>query len=119
MKAAIERMPDSSLADRVNMMEERYGHVNDHDIIKKDDEFTLHICVDRRAINQGLCQIKKKENLYYVKARSNPSKILGVTTNDVPKDLIMMEIEKPKIDQGYQFADFFVTGSFYDLCYIV
>ena len=110
MKAAIDQIPDSAIADRVNTMEERYGHVNDHDIIKKDEDFTLHLCVDRKAVNQGLCQIKRNENLYYVKARSNPTKILGEKVVDVPRDLIMMEIERPKIDLGYQYADLFVTG---------
>ena len=110
MKAAIEKIPDSALADRVNTLEERYGHVNDHDIIRKDEEFTLHLCVDRRAVNQGLCQIKKNENLYYVKARSHPTKLPGTKSDEIPKDLIMMEIEKPITNLGYQFADIFVTG---------
>ena len=97
------------------LLESRYGHVNDLDVMKKEDQFSLHICTDKKAVNQGLCQIKKNDNLYYMKARSNPSRILGdnISSLDaIPKELIIMEIEKPELDTGYKYADFYVTGIF-------
>ena len=89
-------------------MKARFGHINDLDIIRKTDEFKLHICVDKKAVNQGVCQIKQNENLYYMKARNNPMK--NPFAHGSLKEHIMLEIETPNDKSGYKHADFYVTG---------
>ena len=90
---------------RMDNLQQRYGHIPPGAAKPNLLGYYLHLKVDQRAVNQGLCYLNLSLNTYYIKSR----KSCGI--GQLPKELICMELERPMIASGHTHIEFFVTGS--------
>ena len=64
-----------------------------------------------RAVNQGLCFFNPELNTYYLKSRK------VCLPGQTPKELIIMDLERPQDRLGYTHVEFYITGTRSDLLY--
>ena len=89
--------------DRAKLLKARYGYVQP-DANTQLHQYLLHFKVDQRAVNQGMCFFNTELNTYYVKARK-----LGLP-DQLPKELVMLDLERLAIHQGHTHIEFYMTG---------
>ena len=58
-----------------------------------------------RAVNQGLCFYNAELNTYYMKSRK------VCHPGHIPKELIIMDLERPEQPTGHTHVHFFITGN--------
>ena len=89
---------------RARMLKARYGHVAPGATTTSKTQYHLHIRVDERAVNQGLCFYNAEQGVYYMRSRRS------CPPNQLPKEIISMDLERPAIPIGHTHAEFSVVG---------
>ena len=100
---ASENLTEEQLA-RAKRLRARYGHVQPGADNNNLMQYQLHFKVDERAVNQGLCFFNAELNTYYMKSRK------VCLPGQIPKELIIMDLEKPPIHLGHTHVEFYITG---------
>ena len=90
---------------RITMLKARYGHVQPGAQHGNLLQYFLHFKVTERAVNQGLCFFNSDLNTYYLKSRK------ACPADQVPKELVAMDLERATINQGHTHVSFYVTGT--------
>ena len=89
---------------RAKMLKARYGHVAPGSLITSKSQHHLHIRVDERAVNQGLCFFNAEQEVYYMRSRRS------CPLNQLPKEIISMDLERPTTPTGHTHVEFCVVG---------
>ena len=100
---ASENLTEEQVA-RAKRLRARYGHVQPGADNNNLMQYQLHFKVDERAVNQGLCFFNAELNTYYMKSRK------VCLPGQIPKELIIMDLEKPPIHLGHTHVEFYITG---------
>ena len=91
-------------SDRAKMLKTRYGHVAPGALATSKTKYHLHIRVDERAVNQGLCFYNAEQGVYYMRSRRS------CPLNQLPKEIISMDLERPATPTGHTHVEFCVIG---------
>ena len=91
-------------SDRAKMLKTRYGHVAPGALATSKTKYHLHIRVDERAVNQGLCFYNAEQGVYYMRSRRS------CPLNQLPKEIISMDLERPVTPTGHTHVEFCVIG---------
>ena len=91
-------------SDRAKMLRARYGHVAPGALTTSKTKYHLHIRVDERAVNQGLCFYNAEQGVYYMRSRRS------CPLNQLPKEIISMDLERPVTPTGHTHVEFCVIG---------
>ena len=90
------------------MLKEQYGHFEPGDDVLNTSKYHLHVKIDNRPINQGLCFLNNDQNTYYMSCRKN------YQPNQLPKEIITMVLEKSVLQLAHTHVEFFLTGIFHN-----
>ena len=71
---------------------------------KGSTQYFVHVKVDEKAVNQGRCFYNSQIDTYFMKARKT------CPLDQLPKELINIELEKPDSPTGHTHVEFFITG---------
>jgi len=100
---------DLCLNERDRRLRARYGHVARGGGDDTHPQYQLHLKVDERAVNQGLCFFNPELNTYYLKSRK------VCLPGQTPKELIIMDLERPQDKLGYTHVEFYITAPEHDI----
>ena len=95
--------------DRAKMLKTRYGHVVPSAAVTSPEKYHLHIRVDERAVNQGLCFYNVEQDVYYIRPRR------ACPFGQIPKEVIAVDLECPAKPSGHTHVEFSVIGKFWGL----
>ena len=90
---------------RARMLKARYGHIAPGAVTTSKTQYHLHIRVDERAVNQVLCFFNAEQGVYYMRSRRS------CPPNQLPKEIISMDLERPAISIGHTHVEFSVVGT--------
>ena len=95
--------PIVSMEARAKLLRARYGHVAADARNPLENQYLLHLKVDDRVVNQGLCFFNEELKTYYLKSRK-------FSPDAVPKETILMDLEMPKAKKIYTHVEFYLSG---------
>ena len=99
------------------MLRHRYGSFCKRDAALDETHFTFHFRTCRVPVHQGLCYMNEETEQFYLKPRCDKlvlQLVPGIPLSErktTPREIIVIELEQPMNVDGYEFVEFFVTGT--------